>query len=353
MAHNLRADVEEAVVANPIFYLSLHGSYPLGNYLTPHEEKVDGKEPLMITVPEDVLVIETGDIGWFCYFTNFIKVIKDLLVDRERLYQYMTGHPPESDTDEQRFLRSRAVQSCHIYLPGATIANRFLKQEVGRRDSEGARCSEYGKEMRFFRYDVGRPRVELFESIRKRLIEEYHGEHSAYTTYENMFKEVQRQPVDGLKVVFFPVCGEVQASVAGQPIGKEADVIGSIVKKQRKADAAWTKFIGGQSLKRVYEGMNRRYRGPKTVCKGAQFVGRAPYYKGPGEVIPSGAVYPLSNRVTRSSMGSKGGRTHNHIKTNMKSCTKKRLNQHRYQTRLKRKLATHRNTAINKRVAVK
>jgi len=305
--------IATAITQHPIFYLSLHGSYPLGDYNKPGDIPDDQKQPLIIQVPNDMLVIETGDIGWACYFTNFIKVMKELLLDRTRLLQYMAGHPPKTDTLEQQFLFSGALRSCHIYLPGSSIANRFLAQETGRRGSEGARTSDYGREMRFFRYDVGRSeRVEIFKKLRTNLIEEAYGRYdestrrermiqsTAFTTYEVMFSYLHDLEIDGLKVVFFPVCGEVESRVAGQPIRNDKDLIDLIIDVQRQADNSWTNFIGGRSLKSVYDEINHQYHGSKTVIDGARFVGRSHYYKGPGEVIPSGEVFPSSNCITRS-----------------------------------------------------
>ena len=337
--NNISTEIQKAVKERPIFYLSLHGAYQMGDYFDPANGEVAGKEPLYIPVPHDLLVIETGDIGWFCYFTVFLDVMTPLLHDRELLFQYLTGRPPATDTVQQQFLRSRALESCHIYLPGANIPNRFLMQETGRRGLEGARCSEYGQEMRFFRYDVGNPiRTQILDTIHAQLIEEAHGkripsrmnafeEHSAYSTYEQMFTAVQGQGVDGLKVVFFPVCGEVQGSVPGQAIRKaDEENISLIVDLQKQADDAWTTLIG-TSLHDVFESIDHLYKGPKTVDSGAQFVGRAKFYKGPGELIPSRKVHLTSNRVTRGKAGKGGKRTHK--RSFMKSRTKKRLNKNR------------------------
>ena len=339
--NNLSTEIEKAVKERPIFYLSLHGAYQMGDYFNPADGEVAGKEPIYVPVPDDLLVIETGDIGWFCYFTVFLEVMTPLLHNRELLFQYLTGHPPASDTEEQQFLRSRALESCHIYLPGANIPNRFLMQETGRRGLEGARSSEYGQEMRFFRYDVDRPkRTQILDTIHGQLIGEAYGKriqsrwnafehHSAYSTYEQMFTAVQSQGVDGLKVLFFPVCGEIQGSVPGQAVRVADETnIKLIVDLQKQADDAWTRLIG-TSLSDVFKSIDHTYKGPKTVDSGAQFVGRAKFYTGPGELIPSRKVHLTSDRVTRAKAAASKGGKRTHKRSFMKSRTKKRLNKNR------------------------
>lgn len=272
----------------PIFNLSLHGSYDIAAYKS-------GKIPMEISVPPDMLIIETANIGSSCYFTNFKEVMEPLYLDRPRLLLYMKGTPPDDDTPELRQKRAKALSSCHIYLPGAKIANRILTQETGRRAGfhengaprlEGARTSEYGKHMTFTRYDVaggggggGAASVvpkRILEPVRTRLIQESDTPSGAFETYETMFGHVRSLGDEGLKILVFPVCGTIDIPKPKVGVKVHADKITEIWDLQKAADAAWSGLIG-RSLQDVSAGINAEYKGPISVSKGSLFAGRDPY----------------------------------------------------------------------------
>jgi len=50
--------------SSPIYYISLHGSYIMKKY-------ADGTVPIEVRVRDDMLIIETSNIGESCYFVNF------------------------------------------------------------------------------------------------------------------------------------------------------------------------------------------------------------------------------------------------------------------------------------------
>lgn len=271
----------------PIFNLSLHGSYDIDAY-----EK--GRTPMEISVPPDMLIIETANIGSSCYFINFKEAMEPLYLDRPRLLLYMKGTPPEDDTPELRQKRAKAISSCHIYLPGAKIANRILTQEVGRRAgfhengaerTEGARTSEYGKHMTFTRYDVagggggGAASVvpkRILEPVRTRLIQESDTPSRAFETYETMFGHVRSLGDEGLKILVFPVCGTINIPKPKEGVKVHEATIRAISALQTAADTVWSGLIG-RSLKDVSAGINAEYKGPIGVSKGTLFSGRDPY----------------------------------------------------------------------------
>jgi len=278
----------------PIFYISLHGSYDIQKY----KSKII---PIEITVPADILVIETSNIGESCYFKNFRDAIFPLLSDRPRLLRYMSGNPPEDDSDELQFKRVNALNSSHIYTAGNRIPNRSLTQETGRRDSvhpesgvalrEGARASNYGKFFRFTRHNVGaREPVHVLEDVHRRLIEEYGAKHKAgtvranawekveaYETYQTIFERINREGIEGLKILIFPVCGTIFPTNPKIGVGNDAEYIQQISTLQEDSDKEWTRLIGGISLNAVSKAVSASYRGPSGVSAGTQHVGRNKY----------------------------------------------------------------------------
>jgi len=278
----------------PIFYISLHGSYDIQKYK-------DNTIPIEINVPNDILVIETSNIGESCYFINFREAIIPLLSDRPRLLQYLSGTHPEDDSYDIRYKRANAVSSCHIYTPGSKIPNRTLTQETGRRPSfhpesglvveEGARASEYGTYFRFTRHNVGaRESVPVLHDIHKRLIEESGARHvpgtrranaweevDAYETYETIFTRIARERIEGLKIIIFPVCGTIIPTNPKAGVSVDAAYIQRISQLQMDADNEWTKRIGGISLNTVYKAISSTYDGPRGVSAGTQCVGRNQY----------------------------------------------------------------------------
>jgi len=280
----------------PIFNLSLHGSYHIDAY-----EK--GLIPMEISVPPDMIIIETANIGSSCYFTNFKEAMEPLFLDRPRLLLYMKGTPPEDDTPELRQKRAKAISSCHIYLPGAKIANRILTQETGRRAgthengtrrTEGARTSDYGKHMTFSRYDVAGgggggatsvgPKL-ILERVRARLIEESDTPSGAFETYETMIGHVRSLGDEGLKILVFPVCGTIDIPKPKGGVKVHEATIRAISALQMAADTAWSGLIG-RSLRDVSEAANAAYKGPIGVGTGGIIAGRDPYSRyGP---VPGG-----------------------------------------------------------------
>ena len=281
----------------PIFNLSLHGSYDIAAYES-------GKIPMEISVPADMIIIETANIGSSCYFTNFKEVMEPLFLDRPRLLLYMKGTPPEDDTPELRQKRAKAISSCHIYLPGAKIANRILTQETGRRAgfhengarrTEGARTSDYGKHMTFSRYDVAGggggggatsvgPKL-ILDRVRTRLIQESHTPTPAFETYETMIGHVRSLGDEGLKILVFPVCGTIDIPKPKGGVKVHEATIRAISALQMAADTAWSGLIG-RSLQDVSAAANAGYRGADTVSDVGQFAGRDPYSRyGP---VPGG-----------------------------------------------------------------
>ena len=278
----------------PIFYISLHGSYNMQKYK-------DKTIPIEITVPRDILVIETSNIGESCYFTNFRNAIFPLISDRPRLLAYMAGTPPGDDTLELIYTRVNALNSSHIYTAGSKIPNRILTQETGRRSSvheesgvivkEGARASEYGRFFRFTRHNVGsRESVPVLEDVHRRLIEESNArhkpgtsranaweKHESYETYESIFTRIAREGIEGLKIIIFPVCGTIFPTKPKEGVALDAPLIQQIVNLQTQADAQWTAIIGGISLNAVSKAISAGYNGPQGVSAGTQHVGRNKY----------------------------------------------------------------------------
>ena len=275
----------------PIFNLSLHGSYDIAAYES-------GKIPMEILVPADMIIIETANIGSSCYFTNFKEVMEPLFLDRPRLLLYMKGTPPDDDTPELRQQRAKALSSCHIYLPGAKIANRILTQETGRRAgfhengtrrTEGARTSEYGKHMTFSRYDVAGggggggaaskgPEI-ILDRVRTRLIEESDTPGGAHETYVSMIEHVRSLGDEGLKILVFPVCGTIVIPKPKEGVKVHEATIRAISALQMAADTAWSGLIG-RSLQKVSEESNAAYNGDITVSDKRKFAGRDSYRLG-------------------------------------------------------------------------
>jgi len=282
----------------PIFNLSLHGSYDIAAYES-------GKIPMEISVPADMIIIETVNIGSSCYFTNFKEAMEPLFLDRPRLLLYMKGTPPEDDTPELRQKRAKAISSCHIYLPGAKIDNRILTQETGRRPgfhengaprTEGARMSEYGTHMTFSRYDVAGgggggggaaskgPEI-ILDRVRTRLIEESHTPTPAFETYETMIGHVRSLGDEGLKILVFPVCGTIDIPKPKGGVKVHEATIRAISALQMAADTAWSGLIG-RSLQEVSKEANASYKGEIGVSTGGIVAGRDPYSRyGP---VPGG-----------------------------------------------------------------
>jgi hypothetical protein len=279
-----------------IYYISTHGSYEIQKYN-------EGKVPLVTTVPGDMLVIETSNIGESCYFTNFKEIMEPLLNDRPRLLQYLSGNPPADDTPELRFMRTSALNSCHIYLPGRQIANRYLTLETGFREGvhpenegmrqERARASPY-KHMTFRRYDVGVKDPSLIlEHVHRKLIEEIEGQHDPTSaranawikgeiteTYQTMFQHIARSAAaggaaraSGLKILIFPSCGTIVPTQPKKGIIVDKQVIDIIIHLQSESDREWTNLLGGRSLKNVYELEDATYKGPRGVSHGDQCLG--------------------------------------------------------------------------------
>jgi hypothetical protein len=283
----------------PIFNLSLHGSYDIAAYES-------GKIPMEIPVPADMIIIETANIGSSCYFTNFKEAMEPLFLDRPRLLLYMNGTPPEDDTPELRQKRAKAISSCHIYLPGAKIANRILTQETGRRAgfhangtprTEGARTSDYGKHMTFSRYDVAGggggggggaasvgPKL-ILERVRSNLIGKADAPGGAHETYETMIGHLRSLGDEGLKILVFPVCGTIDIPKPKGGVKVHEATIRAISALQMAADTAWSGLIG-RSLRDVSEAANAAYKGPIGVGTGGIIAGRDPYSRyGP---VPGG-----------------------------------------------------------------
>jgi hypothetical protein len=310
----------------PIYYLSTHGLYEIDQY----KKGV----PLEITVPDDMIVIETSNIGESCYFINFKEIMEPLLNDRNRFLQYLSGNPPDDDSLELQFKRAGALNSCHIYLPTMHIANRLLTLETGSRAGvhpvnqgermEGARTSSY-QHMIFRRYDIGKQPVPVLEHVHAQLIEESHGHHhptskranawikgEATETYENMFNHISKSAkasgITGLKIVIFPSCGTIFLTKPKKGMKVDEEEINTIIKLQTTADIIWSGFIG-KSLKNVYDTLDGIYKGSKGVHMEAatQVVGANKY---PATKLPKHhAPPPLPpSQMNLRSKGSKGGK---------------------------------------------
>ena len=253
----------------PIFYMSLHGFYDMEKYSK-------GTEPIEIKVPENMLVIESSNIGEACLFMRFLHLIQPLLSDRPRLLQYLSGTPFPGDRDKDRYKITLALSSCHIYPPGSSIANRILTQETGRRNSvheasgvaikEGARASDYGKLMRFTRHDIDGTHRQVLEPVRTRLIEEAHAKENAYETYEKMFHHIEALQVEGFKIIIFPVCGTIIPTKPKAGVKVDAEFIRKIDELQKASDTAWSTLIG-RSLLDISNEMRELYGKSKTTHK--------------------------------------------------------------------------------------
>jgi hypothetical protein len=141
----------------PLFYISTHGMYDM--------EKYQGGVPVETVVPANTLVIETGTIEEYCFFTNVIAVLTPLLKDRTKLLSYLSGEFPAEDEDVFKKIIATCLSRCQIYFPGQAIANRILVMAGGLYRSEvyrdfekksrieSERTGDYGK-MGFYKYDI-------------------------------------------------------------------------------------------------------------------------------------------------------------------------------------------------------
>jgi hypothetical protein len=295
----------------PIFYLSTHGSYKIQQY-------VDGTIPLEVRVPDNTIVIESGNVGESCYFMHFKEIIEPLLYDRATFLLYLHGTPPASDPIDLQYKRINALSSCHIYKPRAIIPNRILTAETGYRENNngrhGTRASDYGTYMTFTRYDSGSTGpVRVLEPIHRRLIEQAEGridprsrsgatiKEDAFETYETMFAHVNSITRAEFKIIIFPICGTIFPTKPKVGVKVNASSISKIYDLQHAADIAWTATIG-RPLKEVRDHIRTMYSGPSTVTNGIRVVGRNHYRRsGPVPFREGGYRSYTSKRVNRSS----------------------------------------------------
>lgn len=208
--HSVFPEIDSA----PIYYISTHGFYDM--------EKYAQGIPIVTTVPANAIVIETSKIGEYCLFTNFLMILKGLLVDRKKFIEYLGA----SYTDEpivQKIILT-ALCSCQFYLPGATIPNRILEATGGLFRSPGAmeseRTGDYGN-MGFYKYIPGRKEPEhIFTERYSELVSGAYGSVTGrgatvnnssipFETFGTMFDRINGFE-DSFKIIFFSSCGEIK-----------------------------------------------------------------------------------------------------------------------------------------------
>lgn len=198
----------------PLYFISTHGFYDMAKY--------KAGTPLVTTVPENTIVIETSHIGYLCYFINILKIFGPLFKDRRRFVKYLGGDP-DDDPIVQKIILT-AMSSCQFYLPGSTIANRVLEATGGLYRTDGAaeseRTGDYGN-MGFYKYTSGVPEPEkIFTARYSELVAGAYGRVTGagtqvntssipFETFETMFQRIN-QSRDSFKIIFFSSCGEIR-----------------------------------------------------------------------------------------------------------------------------------------------
>jgi hypothetical protein len=237
----------------PLFYISTHGMYDM--------EKYQGGVPVETTVPANTLVIETGTIEEYCFFTNVLAILTPLLKDRTKLLSYLSGEFPAEDDDGFKQIIATCLSRCQIYFPGQKIGNRILVMTGGlyrsnenkdfkkRNRMESERTGDYGK-MGFYKYDIGKEPFKIIEARFNELVMRaygnvgsrgYHVNESKipFDTYETMFGRIGEEYPLPFKIIIFSSCGELRDT---PKIDRERRSL--ISRLQEEARRLWKERIG-------------------------------------------------------------------------------------------------------------
>jgi hypothetical protein len=213
---------------SPLYYISIHGYYDM--------EKYASGTPLLVTVPDNTIVIETSTIETYCLFTNFLAILKKILVDRPRFVKYLGGDPEDTPLEQKIILT--ALSSCQYYLPGGTIANRILEATGGvyrySGHMESERTGDYGN-MGFYKYTPGKEEPEnIFTERYSQLVAGAYGTVQGkglkvntnsipFETFETMFQRINEFG-DTFKIILFSSCGELRDTKPTSSIDKIAQI---------------------------------------------------------------------------------------------------------------------------------
>jgi hypothetical protein len=213
MVNHLQRAFSEIDTA-PLYFISTHGFYDM--------EKYASGTPLLTTVPENTIVIETSIIGNYCLFANVLNILRHLLEDRALFVSYLGGDYIGTEITQKIILT--ALSACQYYLPGSTIANRVLEatgglyRYPGRMESE--RTGDYGS-MGFYKYTPGNKEPEnIFKERYSELVSGAYGtvkgkglkvntSHIPFDTFETMFQRIN-EVGDSFKIIFFSSCAEIR-----------------------------------------------------------------------------------------------------------------------------------------------
>ena len=213
---------------SPLYYISIHGYYDMDKYAN--------GTPLLVTVPDNTIVIETGIIETYCLFTNLLAILKNILIDRPRFVKYLGGDSEDTPLEQKIILT--ALSSCQFYLPGGSIANRILEasggvyRNSGRMESE--RTGDYGN-MGFYKYTPGNQAPEnIFTARYSELVAGAYGSVKGkgvsvntssipFETFETMFQRINEFG-DTFKIIFFSSCGELRDTNPVSSIDKIAQI---------------------------------------------------------------------------------------------------------------------------------
>ena len=213
---------------SPLYYISIHGYYDMDKYAK--------GTPLLVTVPDNTIVIETSTIETYCFFTNILAILKKILVDRPRFVKYLGGDSEDTELEQKIILT--ALSSCQFYLPGGTIANRVLEATGGvyryPGHMESERTGDYGN-MGFYKYTPGNEEPEnIFTERYSELVAGAYGSVKGvglkvntssipFETFETMFQRINEFG-DPFKIILFSSCGELRDTKPVSSIDKIAQI---------------------------------------------------------------------------------------------------------------------------------
>lgn len=244
---------------SPLYFISTHGYYDMDKY-------ANGTS-LLVTVPDNTIVIETSTIETYCLFTNLLAILKKILVDRPRFVKYLGGDPEDTPLEQKIILT--ALSSCQFYLPGGTIANRVLEATGGvyryPGHMESERTGDFGN-MGFYKYTPGNQEPEnIFTDRYSELVAGAYGSVKGkglkvntssipFETFETMFKRINEFG-DSFKIILFSSCGELRDTKPVSSIDKIAQI----------------KYIQTESLKIWNTRMKVNYNESRLALKDVPF----------------------------------------------------------------------------------
>ena len=206
----------------PIFFSSTHGQYDLD-------------DPLMcksFIVPENTILIETGDISESCYFTVWYNAVEPLLRNRPKLLTYLKGIPDPSDNPKTQRKYMEALRIIHFYEPGAKVYNRELFMVGGRGENTHNSIRIEFKLMKFSRINL-EGQVQEILKLRK---DELYTVMGAEDTYETMMQRfIEASPDVTERIIIFSCCGVIETSDPGKTVQVNRK-IQEIQEAQRAAD---------------------------------------------------------------------------------------------------------------------